>query len=241
MCTLAVSFYPKTECPLIIAANRDENPERPSEPWTLRNNNKIFSPLDVRKGTWIGCNDKGVFAAITNWDIEPDLHGLLSRGIVVMNILKCKTMSDIIYYLCGINAKDYNSFNIIFGNKDVLQHFSCDHKKTNLVDLQSGLHISTGWGVNTNCKREEFIKSELQKKFNRFEQPIAESDLQKCMMAHNDGIGSDHSICVHDDNHEWETRSSVIMMMKHNTWFVKYVDTAPCCADNWNTYELEVQ
>ena len=53
----------------MIAANRDEYLDRPAEPPALRlwHGRTVLAPRDARAGgTWLGTNDAGVFAALTN-------------------------------------------------------------------------------------------------------------------------------------------------------------------------------
>ena len=118
MCTLIIAFYPETQNPLVVGANRDENPKRPSSPWEDRSTGcdgvVIYSPLDVLGGTWIGCNNFGLFSAITNWDLEINLHGkgMKSRGNIVLESLKCKDLCTVQRYRDTLNGKEYKPFNI---------------------------------------------------------------------------------------------------------------------------------
>lgn len=250
MCTLCVAFYPKSKYPLVIAANRDENPNRIAYPWEKRiyaQKNKtsqiyVYSPIDVLGGTWIGVNSYGMFAAITNWDLDMNLHGqgMKSRGLLLLDILKTSSHNDFLEVL-DISAKEYKPFNIIIGSDKLLLHVSCDHKDINLKHLEPGLHISTGLGFNTGCVREQFIRKELTKKFKDFSQPVHPDNLLELMSAHNDGIGSEDSVCVHDSEHKWETRSSAGIYYDNscNSWNVRHIDSAPCknpIIESWNSY-----
>jgi len=66
MCTLIVI---REEEALRVAANRDEELDRPARPpelWRLGARTAL-APVDERaRGTWIGVNDAGLFAALTN-------------------------------------------------------------------------------------------------------------------------------------------------------------------------------
>ncbi len=72
-----------------VAANRDEDPARPTAPPGLNigQHRKILCPRDKRAGgTWIGVNDGGRIAALTN---APGLHpvGSQSRGLLPLTAL----------------------------------------------------------------------------------------------------------------------------------------------------------
>lgn len=242
-CTLIVAFYPQSNYPLVIAANRDENPSRPSEPWLNRrvvnSNNTIYCPLDVRGGTWIGCNSMGIFAAITNWDLDKNLHGLKSRGDVVLNILKCNTIKDVLLYWAELNAEDYKPFNIIVGTHDILYNLNNDNELLGIKRLKAGLHISTGIGFNLAVKRDQYIRSELIKDFKSFEEPVSHTTMQRLLSAHNDGDQSEDSVCVHDPEHRWETRSSAVLVLGKELWTIRHNDGPPCKAnDDWNKAKL---
>lgn len=245
-CTLVVSFYPQSAHPLVVAANRDESPNRPAEPWAIRSYPEdeyylelsgmivpsIYCPMDVLGGTWIGCNSMGVFAAITNWDTSKRLHGLRSRGKVVLETLRRNNTDDILYYWNGLKAEDYKPFNIIAGTKDMLLHLSNDHKEMYCNRLGAGLHISTGRGFNLHVKRDKFIRSELKEEFYRFDEPISDVKMQSLLSAHNDGYGSEDSVCVHDVHRRWETRSSAVLKLYPKTWDVRFNEGPPCKAND---------
>ena len=226
MCTVAVAFYPQTKQPLIVGANRDENPTRPSKPWDLRDG--IFSPLDIRgdveNGTWFGVNTRGMFCAITNWDFSnTEKEGnFKSRGIVVYNTLRCSTIFEATNYWKTLQADNYKPFNVLLGSCDSLFHLSCNGKTIHVGRLGAGLHWSTGAGFNVKTKRTEYIYQHLRSSVQHFSQPILAIDIQQILSKHNDGVGSEDSVCVHDESHEWETRSSSLVSMGVGRWNIKY-------------------
>ncbi len=73
--------------PVLVAANRDEARDRPSEPPRIWPGG-FLAPRDVRAGgTWIGLNRSGVFAGITNRSREPRDPERPSRGHLVLEAL----------------------------------------------------------------------------------------------------------------------------------------------------------
>ncbi|HRP80757.1 MAG TPA: NRDE family protein, partial [Flavobacteriales bacterium] len=69
MCLIALAYKAHPRFPLIVAANRDEFMDRPTEPahW-WKDAPGIFAGRDKRAGgTWMGINRRGRFAAITNY------------------------------------------------------------------------------------------------------------------------------------------------------------------------------
>ena len=78
MCTVVLLRRPDHDWPLILGANRDEMVGRPWKPparhWPDRP--EVVAGLDeLALGSWLGCNDHGVVAAILN------RHGTLGPEI----------------------------------------------------------------------------------------------------------------------------------------------------------------
>ena len=90
MCTLIVLHRCFADAELLVAANRDEYLDRPAEPPALRrwNGRTVLAPRDVRAGgTWLGLNDAGVFAALTNRPNATPDPTRRSRGLLVVDAL----------------------------------------------------------------------------------------------------------------------------------------------------------
>lgn len=69
MCILIVLRGGHGDHPLVVAGNRDERTDRTASPpglW-VGSRRRVLSPRDRRAGgTWLGVNDRGVFAGLTN-------------------------------------------------------------------------------------------------------------------------------------------------------------------------------
>jgi hypothetical protein len=80
----------------LIGANRDESYDRPFSPpriWT--GSAKFWAPRDDEEGgTWIGVNEHGLVAAITNLSRLPQEKGRASRGHLVAGALEQSTVKD---------------------------------------------------------------------------------------------------------------------------------------------------
>jgi len=77
VCTLVVAWQVFDEAPIAVAANRDEAFGRPSDPPAVRGGDpEVVAPRDEEAGgTWIGYNEAGVLAAITNRWTDRDRKG----------------------------------------------------------------------------------------------------------------------------------------------------------------------
>lgn len=91
MCTLIAAWQVFDDAPVAVAANRDEAHSRPFEPPQRRSWEKpVVAPKDCRAGgTWIGYNERGVVAALTNRWRQPaaDEVTTRSRGQLVRTAL----------------------------------------------------------------------------------------------------------------------------------------------------------
>jgi hypothetical protein len=196
----------------------------------------ICCPLDnVFGGTWIGVNNSGIFCAITNWDLEENFHGrgLKSRGLIVSNTLNCTSTEDILKYWSELEAKNHKPFNIIAGDINNLYHLSNDNKEMILTKLEEGLHISTGIGFNQPVPRDTFIRKN-----------ISQTNLLDIMGSHDCGIGSEDSVCVHDQEHRWETVSTSLIFFLNvdgnRSWIVMFKDGPGCSKSQMQTKQLGI-
>ncbi|MEM7671683.1 MAG: NRDE family protein [Pseudomonadota bacterium] len=120
MCTVIIDIDPARPTPLIAAANRDEDLDRPTEPPAPRvvEGVRIFAPRDARAdGTWIGLNEHGVFVAITNrFGLHPD-RSRHSRGRLVLYALATSSASEAFERILGLDPKMENGFHLIMADR----------------------------------------------------------------------------------------------------------------------------
>lgn len=92
MCLFSVIYQTIPGCPVLVFANREESPQRPSTTPAIRESHQPqcvwLGGTDLRaRGTWLGVNGAGVIAAITNRrkaDVpqNPKSRGLLCRELL---------------------------------------------------------------------------------------------------------------------------------------------------------------
>ena len=206
MCTLLASFNPGIS--LTIGFNRDERVNRPSEGWKWRDNQ--FTPLDnVFGGTWIGVNKSGIFAALTNYDIDYTRQAYTSRGFIVQDILSsCYDDEDVNGYILNgyLKSKKYKPFNVFIGSSNFLYRVGIDNKGEEIYEkLSAGLNISAGWGVNDQVWSQQRGKN--IKNFLLSYNDVSLKVMAKVMALHDDGT-EDTDVCVHDPKTTHVTVSS---------------------------------
>ncbi|MEY4675317.1 MAG: hypothetical protein RL148_3101 [Planctomycetota bacterium] len=97
MCLLIVMRGLHASHPVVVGANRDERTDRAFSPPGLfvGRHRRILSPRDRQAGgTWIGVNDLGAFAAVTNLKGHLPPAGAPSRGHLVHLALDASSLSE---------------------------------------------------------------------------------------------------------------------------------------------------
>jgi uncharacterized protein with NRDE domain len=130
MCLITFSWNPKSSTPLRLSANRDEFHHRPTAPaqyWPEQPH--IFAGKDLQAGgTWLGVNQQGGFAALTNYreiqHADDQAISYRSRGELVEGFLNAQC--DPIAYLeqVALNKKEYQGFNLLVGNAQQMAYYS---------------------------------------------------------------------------------------------------------------------
>ncbi len=142
MCLIALAYKVHQRYPLIIAANRDEFLDRPTDParfWPAEPH--ILAGRDRRAGgTWLGVTTGGRFAALTNYrDLRlPRLQGP-SRGALVRRALEAGFVPA--------DTSMFEGFNLLYGGLDEMRY----HSNIEPVDrpLEPGIHGLSNHLLNT--------------------------------------------------------------------------------------------
>ena len=122
MCLIAFALNARPDCPLLIAANRDEFWDRPTLPlhsWTTPDGAVIHSGRDERAGgTWLGFNNGGRVAMLTNVRRTELLDRPRSRGELATRWLQGSTLCPDWQDLIGqVQPSDYAGFNLVLGDQ----------------------------------------------------------------------------------------------------------------------------
>lgn len=121
MCTLTIRFDPDAETPVVVAANRDELYRRASlPPSVITGRPAVFAPRDREAGgTWLGVNENGLFASITNVWIQHGKSryqgepGTRSRGLLTLDVLRCIDLQEAATTIRRLLHQDtYQFFNL---------------------------------------------------------------------------------------------------------------------------------
>jgi uncharacterized protein with NRDE domain len=123
MCLIALAWKVHPAYPLVVAANRDEWRERPTEPahwWP--DHPQLLAGRDLKAGgTWMGITRAGRFAAVTNFRDPSDKRSTArSRGALVSEFLLGSQTPRAYLLQLAPRATEYNGFNLIVGDGEAL-------------------------------------------------------------------------------------------------------------------------
>jgi len=237
VCTLIVFKDMKPGHPLIVAANRDEIPGRPTaDPdWIAPD---TYAPQDlVHGGSWIGVNRRGMVAALTNNYPFGHQRGRRSRGLIVTESLRCESINWARVCLFSAQPRTYNGFHLLLADgKNALVIWS-DGEKYHEQELGPGFHIITGDGYGPgHSYRDLMIRGFLAAHGNGVPD---RRDIDKLLSFH--GPGSADGTCVHGEDVSKETLFS--MVIDHNgkgMWAeIDWRTGRPCEQGPWRKEEIE--
>ena len=145
MCTLALYFQALGSCPLLVAANRDEFIRRPSAPpGRLCRSPWVFGGQDLRAGgTWLGINDKGMFAGILNRrsGVKRGESTKRSRGLLCLDLLKSGGTAEALDLLRRSEGNLYDPFNLVFASASAAYVAHNIAEGIECLSLEPGVHV----------------------------------------------------------------------------------------------------
>ena len=141
MCLIVVAWRARADLALMVAANRDEWRDRPTEParwWP--DHPDLLAGRDLQAGgTWMGITRAGRFAAVTNYrDPSEKRSTARSRGGLVTDFLLGSESPA--RFLGGLAARavEYNGFNLILGDGASLWYYGS--REGSAREIEPGVH-----------------------------------------------------------------------------------------------------
>jgi uncharacterized protein with NRDE domain len=136
MCVAAAAFRAHKRWRLVVIGNRDEFHERPTAP-LARWDNGVIAGRDLQAGgTWLGVNEAGRFALVTNLRVDGyPLPHLASRGALVTDWLAGNEPAA---------PETMNPFNLFMADPHTAWHLT-NHPAHRRIPLAPGIHgLSNG-------------------------------------------------------------------------------------------------
>ncbi len=244
MCTLAIYFQAARDCPVVIAANRDEFLERPAvDPTTLLQDPHIVGGKDLRAGgTWLGISEHGIVAGLLNRRAgnggNPQAR---SRGLLCLDALRRRTAREAAEFAARERGSDYNPFNLLMVSRT--EAFVAYNRGASIevVELKPGLHLLSNLNVNDfECPKisASYGKfAELGQRADFQRDPIGQRAALGALLAdHNTQLdpristaagGRSNALCLHLDN--YGTRSSSLIFIRGDRQVSHYFAPGPPC------------
>jgi uncharacterized protein with NRDE domain len=193
VCTILILNHVVRDCPQVIAANRDELYARDaSRPGVIASETGaqpvIVGGTDRKSGgSWLGVNGAGLLVGLTNQrSLEPPNPNLRSRGEVVVEALRCRSLDEVRDCLAQLDARDFNTFNLIFGDGRDLEvaYARREDRQLRTEQVPRGVHVLP----NDVLDSSEFPKvrraKELLGEVSDLSWPELRSHLARCLSDH---------------------------------------------------------
>ena len=238
MCTLTLAWQTFADAPVVVAANRDEALDRPSEPPArvpAGDGPGFVAPRDAEAGgTWIGVNDAGVFVGITNrWvtvdhdlghdgddegDSDDEGGGERSRGLLVRDALGAASAEEATRLVeAELREHRYDGFNLVLADADAAVLVEWDGR-ARVRNLSPGVHVVVNVGVDG-----EFFEPERRPEAGPEQADNARRVREALRPEPGEAVDGwldraaavladhDYGVCVHDDAGRYGTRSSSLV------------------------------
>ena len=240
VCTLAIYFRMLPQYPLLVAANRDEQYDRPSSPPQLIGNEpQIVAGRDLRAGgTWLGINQHGVVAAILNRRVNsrnvsfPDAR---SRGLLCMDLLGQRSAAQAESFIHE-HQGSYNPFTALVADLESIHVAYNVGRKILAQRLGDGLHVfSSAADFDLHSAKADRAYALFGRVGEKLRQDGPELDviaeLRSALSDHSLPAGSTDAgdaICVHRDGSGTVSSSIVTVASADGRSETFYCPGAPC-------------
>lgn len=162
VCLITFSYRSHPDYLLVLAANRDEFYDRPTDTarwWT--DAPSILGGRDLKAmGTWMAVNKSGDFAAVTNYrDMQNIKENARSRGDLPVRFLKGKRNAKVYASSVFRQKASYNGFNLLAMDANQMVHVSNYDEQVNFIE--AGVHGLSNALLDTPWPKVEKAKTAL--------------------------------------------------------------------------------
>ena len=235
MCTLVLAWQVFADTPVAVAANRDEQLARPSEPpQRIEEDPAVVAPRDAEAGgTWIGYNERGVFVAITNRWTDTNLAGDRSRGLLVRDALREDSAEDAARMVEGaVRETEYQGFNLVVADANAAVLLAWDGRLA-VRNFDPGVHVVVNVGADGDyvipaARAEAGERQAGNANAVRTALQPEPGERAGVWLERAADVVSDHEfgVCVHRDH--FGTRSSSLVTVGPEGGSYRFADGPPC-------------
>ena len=217
----------------MVAANRDEFFDRPAEGPALHRpgTRSILMPRDLQAGgTWLGLNDAGVFAAVTNRRCQTPDPARRSRGLLVTEALEAPSAAAAAERLRQLPEAAYNPFNLLVA--DEKHAFAVVYQGSpQVLELAPGAHVlGSGDPDSTATPKAKRLLQRAEQVVSAPEDRLLGLLAQICRDHRGSGDPLEDT-CMHTPR--YGTRSSMLLRLSsdESQRFFAYSDGPPCTTE----------
>jgi uncharacterized protein with NRDE domain len=164
MCTMAIYYRAVRGTPILVAANREERFDRPTQyPKIQPGTPRVVCGIDRKaNGTWLGVNQHGLFCAVLNRPKKRPPMEPRSRGLLCRELLDLRNARE---------ASEYAAEELATGMYDGANYVCADAKfaavvyggnKIEVMEIIPGLHVITNGDMDDiRDERHELVRRML--------------------------------------------------------------------------------
>ncbi len=239
MCTLGILLGQSPRFPLIVAANRDESRHRATRaPHVWDSHPSWVAGLDEKAGgTWMGVNEHGVFAGITNlWTGHPADSRRASRGNIVTSALKQKTLEGAMQWVRAQDASATNPYILVVADARGRGFWCTTEQRLEIHSLAPG-HYAIGNVVPEDPPQGKLagLTDELRRlsEVREGASPQWRHCLQRALATHSHDRGPRSSVCVHTEGEYGTVSSTILLLDREMAGSHLFYATGPPCENDF--------
>jgi uncharacterized protein with NRDE domain len=161
MCLLALQYQTARDAPLLLAQNREEFFDRPTQPPRIQSGRpRVICGIDRKAGgTWLGVNQHGLAVTVANRPKTVVLPEPRSRGLLCRELLNLET---------AVRAADHAARELATGRYAGANFVCADATSalivhggdsTEVIELPPGLHVLSNGNVNDLAdERQDLVR-----------------------------------------------------------------------------------
>ena len=167
MCVLAFQYKTARDATILVAANREEYYDRPTQvPRIQSGRPRVICGIDRKAGgTWFGVNQHSMFAAVANRFRGPQPEEPRSRGLLCREMLNEASSAAAAEYAAEeMKSGRYASANFLCADMNQAFVVQCGGRlrrddEVRVIELRPGLHMFSEAGVDDyDDERQEFVR-----------------------------------------------------------------------------------
>jgi len=235
VCTLILAWQVFPDAPVCVAANRDEADDRPSDPpGEYATDPRVVAPRDrTAGGTWLGHNEHGVLAAVTNRWTDVDLAGERSRGRLVADALAASSAEAAARVVeDAVADASYAGFNLVLADERAAVYCEWDGR-LRVRNWRPGVHVVVNVGADGDFAVPDHRQKvgERQAVDARRARTALRPEPGETAPAWRDRAAAvlrdhEYAFCVHGDGFGTQSSSLLTLGADGPDW--RYADGPPC-------------